>query len=275
MVLLVSLAAILAASWVVPRPARAGWRRAWVAEIWHYTMLLRDRGLKNRYIRARLWHHSAGALRDAWRIRVNAPGTRRVRAAMRTSAFSLGMIAFCLTAIVVFSRGLAITRSMIAPRYPDARRLVLISESGVLLGQRHAVAPSLLEYWKANNTTLAGLAGYQWDYRGDAWVTPEFFGVLGVRPRRFLLRRIVDWRAADNQRYFGILGRLKPGITPAAAQTELRDLAATGAGFRSCACFTSARPTIFTRLCSITDRSTSPQATPRMASMPARVIGCL
>ena len=226
MVLLVSLGAILAASWVVPRPARAGWRRAWIREIWHYTTLLRERGLKNRYIRARLWHHSIGALRDAWRIRANAPGTRRVRGAMRTSAFSLGLIAFCLVAIAAFSRGLAITRSMIAPRYPDAARLVLIYELGVPLGERYAISPPLLEFWKVHNTTLAGLAGYQWNAQGDAWVTPDFFTVLGARPRRFLLHRIREWKPAERPRYLGVLGRLKPGVADDDAEYELRDLAA-------------------------------------------------
>ena len=165
-------------------------------------------------------------MRDAWRLLSATSGIRQLRLAMRTPGFCLGMIGLCLALILIASRGLAITRAMLSPPYPDARRLVLISEGGVLLSERHPIPPALLDYWKARNTSFAGLAGYRWDSRGNAWVTPDFFAVLGVRPRGFLLRRIRNWRSLADQQDLAVLGRLKPGITVAAARTELRDLAA-------------------------------------------------
>lgn len=225
MILVVCRIAILAASGVVPRDVRVDWRRAWFSQIRHYATLLRSRGVKNRFVLARIQHHFNGAMLDAWRILCETPGILQLRATMRKPGFCLGLIALALTAIAVCSRGLAVTRAMIVPRYRDAGRLVVISEGGALLDERHAISAPLVEFWKRHNTTLAGLAGYQWSSRGTARVTPEFFSVLGVRPSSFLLRRINDWRPMANQQDLGVLGRLKPGVTVAAAQSELRFLA--------------------------------------------------
>jgi hypothetical protein len=159
---------------------------------------------------------------DAWRILSDTPAIRHLRSTMRKPGFCLGLISLVLAAIVVSSGGLAITRAMLSPRYPDAARLMLISQGGVM---RSPISAPQLEYWKAHNTSFTGLAGYQWSSRGAAMVTPEFFDVLGVRPKRFLLRRINDWQPVANQQDLGVLGRLKPGVTAAAAQSELRDLA--------------------------------------------------
>jgi hypothetical protein len=225
MVLAVCLIAVRAASCLVPRAARAGWRRSWIARICHYATLLRGGGLKNRYVRARIWHHSAGAVRDAWHIRTGTPGIRRIRLATRKPEFSLATIALALAAVAVASRGLSITRAMLAPHYPDAGHLMLISETSVLVDERHPIPVPLLDFWKAHNTTFSGLAGYQWNSQGTAWVTPDFFDVLAARPSRFLLHPVKEWKPVAGQHYLGVLGRLKPGVTAAAAQRELRDLA--------------------------------------------------
>jgi len=148
MILVVCRIAILAASGVVPRAARADWRRAWVAEIRHYATLLRSRGVKNRYVLARIWHHFMGAMLDAWDLLSDTPRIRHLRSAVRKPGFCLGLIALLLAAIVVSSRGLAITRAMLAPRYPDAARLVLISEGGALLSP---ISASQLAYWKTES----------------------------------------------------------------------------------------------------------------------------
>jgi hypothetical protein len=235
MILVVLRIAILAASCIVPGD-RAGWRRAWTAELRHYATLLRAHGLKNRYVRVRTWHHFSGAMRDAGRLFSDRPGVLQLRSAMRTPAFSLGLIGLAMAAVAAASHGLAITRSMLFPPYPDAGRLVLISEGGVLQSQRHAIPPPLLDFWKTHNTTLAGMAGFRWNSGGTAWVTPDFFDVLGMRPRSFLLRRIQDWRPVADQpdmgTALGVLGRLKPGVAAAAAQGDLRDLAARYRGDR-------------------------------------------
>jgi hypothetical protein len=226
MILVVSRIAILAVSCIMPRDVRADWRRAWIAQIRHYATLLRSRGVKHRYVRARIRHHFIGAMRDAWRLISDTPGIRRLRLAMRKPGFCLGAIAFGLAAIIAASRGLAITRAMLAPPYLDGERLVLISEGGVLTSGRQPIAPPLLEFWRTHNTALTGLAGYQWNSRGTAWVTPGFFDVLGVRPSRFLLRPIHDWKPVANQEDVAVVARLKPGVTAADARSQLRDLAA-------------------------------------------------
>ncbi len=224
MILAVSRIAILAASCVIPRDFRAEWRHGWSSKLCHYAALLRGRGMQRRYVRARVWHHFIGAMRDAGHIFSNTPGILRVRAAVHTPAFCLGLIALGLAVITAASHGLAVTRAMMFPGYPDAKRLVLISE-GALLSERGPVPRPLLDFWKRNSRTLAGVAGYQWVSRGTARVTPDFFAVLGARPPSFLLRRIDRWLPSSGQGDFAVLGRLQPGATPAAAQSELRELA--------------------------------------------------
>lgn len=146
--------------------------------------------MKRRLVYARVRHHLVAAMRDAWRLRSNAPGTRELRAAVGKPGFCLGLIASGLAIIAVSSGGLAIKRAMLVQSYPDGGRLVLISETGVPLVEHHPISRSLLDFWRIHTTTLAGLAGYQWDSHGTAWVTPEFFEVLGARPRRFLLHAV-------------------------------------------------------------------------------------
>ncbi len=136
------------------------------------------------------------------------------------------MIVVLLLAIAILSEGLAVTRAMVSA-YPDPRRLILVSDSGILMGERLPISPGMLEFWRARNTTLAGIAGFQWDREGTAWVTSDFFRVAGARPRRFLLRKIDNWEWVDyhDAAALGVLARLNPGVTPAAAQKELQDLA--------------------------------------------------
>ncbi len=232
MVLFVGLIAVLAASWMVPAGLRADWRRDWIAQIRHYNTLLLVRGVKNRYVWARIRHHSISASLDAWRLRMEAPSTLQLRSAIRKSGFCLSLIALGMGVIVGMSRGLAITRAMLAPRNAQGERLVLIFEAGAFPGEQYPIPARLLDFWKTHNNTFDGLAGYQFNSRGTAWVTPEFFDVLGSRPRQFLLHSIHEWRPAVNQEYLGVIGRLKPGITLEAAQGELRDLASAYGKYR-------------------------------------------
>jgi hypothetical protein len=226
MILVVSRIVIFAVSAIVPGGARADWRDAWLSELRHYTNLLRTRRVKSRYVRARIWHHLMGAIRDAWQLFSDTPAVRELNLEVRTPGFCLGLIALGFAGVVSASHGLAITRAMLAPPYPEAGRLVLISEGGAVPGERHPIPPALLEFWKAHCTALAGLAGYQWDSHGTVLVTPGFFDVLGAQPRWFMLRRVRAWRQVANRGDLAVLGRLKPGVTPEAAQSELRDLAA-------------------------------------------------
>src|SRR5579871_110601 len=224
MVLAVFRIAILVASCVVPSD-RAGWRRAWNDQIRHYRAMLRARGVKGRYVRIRTWHHFVGAMRDAGRLFFEAPLGSNLRAAISSPFFCLGAMAAGLAAIAIDSHGLAITRAMLFPPYPDPSRLVLISEGGNLQTERHPIPPALLDYWRAHNQTFSGLAGYRWDRRGEAAVTAGFFEVLGTRPKTFLLRRIRQWLPAAGNQNLGVVGRLKPGVSAEDARQDLRRLA--------------------------------------------------
>jgi len=222
--------AILAASLAVPR-SRAAWRSAWISEIRHYRKMLRQRGLRRRYVRVRTWHHFVGAMLNAWCLFTGRPSVVWFHSAMRSPAFCLGAIALALALIAATSHGFAITRAMLFPPYPDAGRLIVISQGGILQNDRHEVPAALLNYWRSHDTTLAGIAGYHWNRHGTASVTQDFFTVLGTRPYCFLLRRVRQWQPLAGARELGVLGRLKPGVTPDDAQVELRSLAARYGGY--------------------------------------------
>ncbi len=226
LLLIVSRIAILAASCLIPAPIRCAWRRQWISQLQHYATLLWKRGMQGRYVRARILHHLIGAMRDAWRLFSDRPAMRNFRLIVSTPGFSLGLIILAVAAIATASHGLSVTRAMLAPPYRDAHSLVLISEGGALPNGRQAVALPLLDYWKAHNTSFSGLAGYRWDSHGTAWVTPEFFQVVGGQPHLFLLHRIREWKPALPGQDLAVVGRLKPGVTVAAAQAELRNMEA-------------------------------------------------
>lgn len=132
------------------------------------------------------------------------------------------------------SGGYAVSRSMLRVHYPAPSQLVLISETGILMGQRLGVSPDLLDFWQGRSTTLSGLAGYRWDREGHGFVTGGFFEVLGGTPSGFVPQRIRTWLPLPpgDASLLGVIGRLKPGATPAAAQKELRELAQIYRHFR-------------------------------------------
>lgn len=215
---------IFAASGLVPGKIRKKWRRAWLKDLKHYTVMPRQRGLKRRYIQARIWHHFTGSMRDSWRLFCGRPAIRWIHRASRTPAFCLTIISAGLLVTIAASGGLRITRALLAPPYRDGKELVLVSEGGIVVGTRHAVSPEQLAFWSANNKSFQGLAGYQWDSHGTAYVTPDFFSVLGTRPGSFLLHPVRDWKPAGPDQALAVVGRLKPGISPAQAQDDLRAL---------------------------------------------------
>jgi hypothetical protein len=81
------------------------------------------------------------------------------------------------------SGGYSVSRSMLRVPYPAPSQLVLISETGIMMGQRLGISPPMLEFWKERATTLSGMAGYRWDGAGHGFVTGGFFEVLSGSPR--------------------------------------------------------------------------------------------
>jgi hypothetical protein len=218
---------IHATGWLAPKSLRADWRREWTAETQHYVARLRDRQIDDREIQLRFWRHAASALADAWNLRARTQLIPRLRASIRSPIFPLAVIVICLALIAGASHGLTTTRSMLDPALPNADRLVLISETGIMLGQRLTVPVPLLEYWKKDNTSFDGLAGYTWSATGTMWTTDNFFDVLGTRPRQFLLRTVSEWKpiGGHDVKSVGVIGRLKEGVSIQTAEKELRTLA--------------------------------------------------
>src|SRR4051794_25564394 len=81
----------------------------------------------------------------------------------------VGLLVLFFVAVSVGSRGYQVSRWMLDVRYPDPSRLVLISETGVMMGQQMGVSPALVEFWQSHATKLSGIAGYRWDRDGNGY----------------------------------------------------------------------------------------------------------
>lgn len=151
----------------------------------------------------------------------------RVRSILEGPATCVASLFLAFAIVLAGSNGYAVSRSMLRVPYPASSQLVLISETGIMMGQRLGISPGLLDFWQQRSTTLSGLAGYRWDRGGYGFVTEGFFDLLGGSPRGFVPQRIQNWLPLPpgDQHLLGVIGRLKPGVTPAAAQRDLRQLA--------------------------------------------------
>jgi hypothetical protein len=89
-----------------------------------------------------------------------------------------------LAVMSVFTRGFSGTRALFAPLpVEDPGSLVSIFYSGAL-NQPTGVPPGLVPFWRGNSHSLSGIAAFSHrPYSSHAQVTPDFFNLLGTRPR--------------------------------------------------------------------------------------------
>ena len=154
-------AGLAAASWLVPRPDRAGWRREWHAELVHLSHSA-DRGRSGSMAR-----HLAMALRHAWWLRWHPRDTpvskggfmfEQIGHAMRALARERS---FTLPALVTLALGIGanvavfsvVEAVLLRPLpYPSVDRLVLL---------RHRDLRTGLAKWNVSSTDMSDIAQRQ------------------------------------------------------------------------------------------------------------------
>ena len=172
-------ALIRAASWIVPARLRAEWRARWDASLWNWWLLF-ERGELTGRDRAELMRYSWGSFRDAFWLRISP---EQLRHSYRSALFVLVSAALALAALAAGTRGFSETRALFEPLPLDEPgNLVAIKYTGAA-NQPFGVPPRLVPLWREKSRLLSGLAGFVHpQYTWQAWVTPDFFSVMGVDP---------------------------------------------------------------------------------------------
>ena len=175
------------ASRLVPPALREDWLREWQAEVWWWRN--GQPNARSLAARLRLLAHCRGAFADARCLREDRSAS--ALAWLRTPVASIAALALLLTIVVAASGGLHRTRTAFRAPSPGAERLAILSQTGPFMGWRSGVPAGALHLWSEQSQTIDGIVA-----------NPPANGLATA------------------------LCRLKPGVTPEAAQAELRELIA-------------------------------------------------
>jgi hypothetical protein len=184
---------LAAASRLVPPPFRADWLREWEAEVWWWRNGHPD--ARTFAARMRLLAHCRGAFADARCVRGQSQAESSRRFAWHSAPGACLVALSLLIALVVSASG-GLRRTREAFRgvpSQDGRRLAILSQTGPFMGWHSGVPAAAVRLWSARSRTVDGIA------------------ILGASQPGGLASAVC---------------RLKPGVTPQAAQAELRDLIA-------------------------------------------------
>ncbi len=178
-----------AASWLVPRRARAEWRREWSAELHFALREMRDRGDDAG---AKAVAFARGAFHDAlwhrlseWNCERRKQAFSRVR---QSAGFSLAALALVISLVAIASGFLPETRAVLLPLpYADAGRIATVTQGGAEIAMRSGVHRQWVEWWREDSRLIDGAATYSWSEKQvagvktlEAKVSAEFFAVLGL-----------------------------------------------------------------------------------------------
>jgi hypothetical protein len=172
-------ALVRVASWIAPPHARSAWRAKWDSNLWSWWILL-ERGELTGRDSAELMRYSWGALADAFWLRISRQYVRR---AIRGPGFVLAAGVAVLLTMAALTHGFSGPRALFVPLpLKDPGALVAIQYSGTM-DEPSGVPPRWVPLWRAQSSLLSDLAGF-WRPRGTprAWVTTNFFSLLGVQP---------------------------------------------------------------------------------------------
>jgi hypothetical protein len=149
---------LYAASWIVPRRARAEWRREWEAELACAWQIAQEEGSRSRGLRSRC----CGAFLDAAWYRLNREDLLRTREHWaRTPAFVLYALITLLLLLVSGSGYLPRMRSILmAPPYRDPERMATVSRTGVIDSADWVVPYSWVTIWRRRHQVIEGVAAY-------------------------------------------------------------------------------------------------------------------
>ncbi|HUP04434.1 MAG TPA: ABC transporter permease, partial [Bryobacteraceae bacterium] len=172
-------ALIRLASWIAPLHARSAWRSKWDSNLWNWWILF-ERGELTSRDSAELMRYSWSAFADAFWLRVSRESLRR---AVRGPGFVLLTGCAGALAMAAVTHGFRGPRKLFDPLpIQDPGSLVSIQYSGTI-SEPSGVPPWFVPVEGPKSKLLAGMAGY-WRPQGTprAWVTADFFDLLGVKP---------------------------------------------------------------------------------------------
>jgi len=166
------------ASWFVPRPLRAAWRKQRERELWHWRAFLVERDRFSPESEAEM-------VRYCWRSLGEAAAERLHPArVVRSPRFCLAVLALVFCGILAGTGGLRASRALSLPLpYANPERVATLADTGTFAGARAPVRLAQLSPWKEQAQSFEGLAAYWWERpAAGAGVEANFFQVLGVRP---------------------------------------------------------------------------------------------
>jgi hypothetical protein len=167
------------ASWITPPHARSAWRAKWDSNLWSWWILY-ERGELTGRDSAQMTRYCWGALVDAFWLRISRDYLRQ---AIRGPGFVLTAAGAVLLAMAALTHGFRGPRALFEPLpLEDPGSLVSIQYSGAM-DEPSGVPPRWVPLWSAKSSLLSGMAGF-WRPKGTprAWVTANFFALLGVPP---------------------------------------------------------------------------------------------
>ena len=166
------------ASWIVPRPARADWRKEWEAELAYSWQV--SQASEPSIGRHLLWR-CCGAFLDAAWYRCNCEDlSYPSRNWSQTPAFLLFALVSAFLLFAVASGNLPRMRSiLLTPPYEDPQRIATVSRTGVINSAEWVVPYSWVEIWRRQPQTLEAVAAYRWRPQASVLTTAGQHATVG------------------------------------------------------------------------------------------------
>lgn len=190
-----SLFIIRLASVLVPGSQRSAWRREWEGEMWHASMLLKERGFSPSVARSQLRSFAWGSVADAaWhrgRRFDRESLARDLSHHLQSPQFCIASIIAVIAIIVVASGFLPSTRDILMPLpYANPDRIATASQSSLAVSARSGIRTEWVRWWQGKTKLTEDVATYTWKPQPaagrsgsalNAEVSDNFFSLLGVR----------------------------------------------------------------------------------------------
>ena len=180
---------------LVPSSQKQNWDLDYAGPLWEFTLEAAARGTADSQFA--LQAHTRRALRSVFQLRFGSEEALEHKLAILGHPYlPLGLSGALLLALVIHSTALAhITQLARSLPYKNPETIVVLAQGPPVFGVRFGFRERELEALRTRQEKVENIAAYYWGYvffRSErsakdilaAEVTPEFFDVLGVVPRK-------------------------------------------------------------------------------------------